>query len=642
MRQAARTSMKRRQFKRERGSARAAVALIAALFALAALIFFFSRSPGADEKAERAPAAPSSSPASASERAVVPELESAPASVPRQVVDDPAAPEARALEPEPPPALFWCRVVADESGAPLSGARATFDNGADPEATSDALGLFSWPIEPNRIRRLHVRLAGRAPRFVMTRTAHANRAEALEVRMSLGCAIDARIIPGCAPIEAGLSLSAQVPGSALHDLTDERRFGDFGASFSAPFTLDGRALLAELPARAAIEVSVLDADYFAVTESQTIVLEPGETRVLEIELRTGVTLSVRVVDQHDTVVRDRLLWLVRQPQTPPEQRDACYFEFADLGSAFAHQTTNADGLAVFDDVPPGIWWLGPAKEDPNPERAGELVAALATRIELDQRREQEVTLQVHRGLYLRGRIVDSSGAAVARAFVGCEHESIAGHVTGDVGADGRFELGPVASGVHLVRAIPHGVFLPPEPVRSEAGGSEILITLARGGVLSGRVVDAAIGTGTRADLMCSRGGNSAPTLASIGDEGAFRFSGLEPGTYTVVARTPDGRAGYVADVAIATEGARDDLRIELSPAARLQLRRSGGPERASIAIRIADAIVFTEELPRGVQRELFVPAAALSVSLTIGAEPPRVRTVETRAGATAEVVFELD
>src|SRR6185295_16793593 len=99
---------------------------------------------------------------------------------------------------------------------------------------------------------------------------------------------------------------------------------------------------------------------------------------------------------------------------------------------------------------------------------------------------------------------------------------------------------------------------------------------------------------------CGRVGAALFPFGSFGPDGRFEFSGLEPGRYTISATTQDGRAGRLEGVELGGAQERTDLRIELGPAARLTLRRKGGPRNVEYVLRIGDAPVLSGSLADGV------------------------------------------
>jgi len=439
-----------------------------------------------------------------------------------------------------------------------------------------------------------------------------------------------------------MRLVVAAPGASMDELS-AGEVGPRGGGAVERFDADGRALAGELVPRAPLAVSLAGEFGFRWTLPEPVVLEPGETRRLDLDPGSFARLVVTVIDTHGAPAGDVELWLTRRPSIPAERGQSVYFQYGDEQSAYAKRMTNHEGLAVFEQVAPGAWWIGPARTDtPPPEQRDAAVAAVARPVELHAGEfERKIDLTVERGAYLFGRVVDPSGRPIPRATVGCEHETLAGYLTADV-LRGEFVLGPVAGGVHLVRAVPHGVYLAPPPARAIAGDPPLEIVLVQGCTLAGTVVDAASGAGVRADLACGSPELGEPKLASIGDDGRFELTGVEAGTYCILARTRDGRAGMTTGIALSANASRSESRIEVSAATRLTVRRRGGGEHATVELRVGRAALVREDLPDGVSREWSLPAGSWELALLIGTDPPTVRAVETRLGATAEVVFELE
>lgn len=617
---------------------------------VAFLVLHAARNEGGEREATAGardePARPAIEPGASSARAPVPVRE--PVETGADAAHAPVEREDFAGEaPEAPQTSFGARVVDDGSGAPLAGARVRpvgeSEGSRGRKVLTDGSGAFRWEVRAPP-EELEVRAEDYAPRFLWARADATAGAAPVEVRLLRAAALVAQLAG--APAPGTLRLRVSTPRGFLHDRAQDRDLAP-DVVLEAAFDADGRAELAGLVPRAPLALEVQGPAGLLLRVAEPLVLEPEESRAVELDLAAGMRVPVRCLDQRGTPVAGLELLLTRAPQNPVEEKDACYFHGGDLAAGFARQRTNESGRAAFPDVPPGIWWIGPAppglEELDSPREPDEAVPPLATRFELAPRTgEHELVLRLERGLYLRGRLIDSAGNAVSRAFVGAEHETLGGFVTGDVGPDGTFSLGPVAPGVHRLRALPHGVYLEPEPVRCEPDGSEVVIELVPGGKLAGLVVDASTGAPARADVVCSRPGAAFDPHGSFGDDGRFEFSGLAAGTYAVAAHTQDGRAGLVQALELAAGAARSDLRIELHEAARLALRRTGGPERVEFVLRIGAAVVGRGPLDRGVDQHWFVPAARVSVTLVAHDSVLGEREVEARPGATNEAFFELE
>ena len=541
------------------------------------------------------------------------------------------------------PMWFVGRIVDETSGAPIAGAFVGFADASvdDRTATTDASGVFRWSLRKQR-EALPVSAAGYAHAQVWA-GATSDGAAPVEIRLLRLAALVARL---AAPRD-GLRLRVHTSGEARH-VSEDGRSLPLQRQVEVPFAADGRARLDALVPRIPLRLEVFGPRGLVRALPDPVVLEPGECRSIEIP-SDGVRLSVRCLDQNERPVASLGLLLTRSPQAAAavERQISCYLTDGDAAASFANARTDEDGRAEFEGVPAGEWWIGP----PRPDLAGldlprapeEALAPLATAFELtDAERERELVLHVERGRYLRGRLVDPAGAPVSRAFVGAEHATLGGFVTGDVADDGTFALGPVAAGVHLVRAIPHGTFVAPEPVRAEPDGPEIVIELRPGAALAGHVVDARTGAPARADVVCSRPSADFAPHGSIGDDGRFAFSGLEAGTYAVAARTADGRAGLARGLTLAPGARLDDVRVELAPAAHLALRRTHGPKQVTLELRLDEAVLANDTLDAGVERQWFVPAGRVTVTLSSADTTLAERIVDARAGERCEVVFELE
>ena len=164
---------------------------------------------------------------------------------------------------------------------------------------------------------------------------------------------------------------------------------------------------------------------------------------------------------------------------------------------------------------------------------------------------------------IRGQVIDAaSGAPIRRAGVrvfgsGITPDTQIGAVTDD---DGRFEIRDLAAGKFTLSATKSGFVSgtagqprpsPPPVVElvDKQIADKVVLRLARGGVIVGRVMDEAgepaVGVEVRA--LQYRYGPGGRTLDGGGfgmfrtdDLGAFRVYGLTPGQYVVTARPNDG------------------------------------------------------------------------------------------------------
>ncbi len=205
--------------------------------------------------------------------------------------------------------------------------------------------------------------------------------------------------------------------------------------------------------------------------------------------------------------------------------------------------------------------------------------------------------KVDAGAALRGRVQDASGAAVPGASLWAAPADNAGRGQQAFAAavsdpsDGSFELAGLLPGRYDVHVSAEGFVEsvpPPQATIPEAGDGDITLTLQRGGVIEGRVVDehgqAVAGATVRVSGLRWR--NSAST----GDDGHFRIDAVEAGEHRVFAsedwqaqmRAPGSSDDDIQGERVTVrdgEAARVELRVE-SQSGRIRGRvvdDTGGP-----------------------------------------------------------------
>jgi len=145
--------------------------------------------------------------------------------------------------------------------------------------------------------------------------------------------------------------------------------------------------------------------------------------------------------------------------------------------------TAEDGVALFDEVPAGIYEVRAQTE--------EAIAEPYEGLELSRGEERRLFVALETGRAIMGRVVDAaSGAPIAGARVSCTEEALsAAPRVAQTGADGTFLVEPVLERSHYVNVRADG-YVPRLGLAVTGGDPELVVTLHRGATIRGRVVDA--------------------------------------------------------------------------------------------------------------------------------------------------------
>lgn len=194
------------------------------------------------------------------------------------------------------------------------------------------------------------------------------------------------------------------------------------------------------------------------------------------------------------------------------------------------------------------------------------------------------------GVPVAGTVIDrDTEQPVPNAYVSARpRESTAAPVGGTsmTGSDGRFlmELEP---GEYRVMAGSDGYAGEKTDLTVDAGGvPDLRLSLARGGSITGRVVDHA-GRGVGGLYVNASSGEGVQRYGGMGQtlpDGSFRIDGLAAATYVVVAQSDLGGFGMRSGVSVGQEG----ITLTLRPGGRVQVRvrEPDGTPAAKAYVRI--------------------------------------------------------
>jgi protocatechuate 3,4-dioxygenase beta subunit len=399
----------------------------------------------------------------------------------------------------------------------------------------------------------------------------------------------------------------------------------------------GTCSFPELPPDVPLHVELTRDGEKAKRDLPPLSLSPGDAREVVWTIGSGALLEGTVVDQRGQIVRDRAIWLQRADVDTPR-----FFQPFHSGEEIEETKTDAEGRFAFRDVRHGRWWVGPAAERGSQRDVGEAaIAPLAEVIEIPEgATRQEISLQVSRGIYIRGRVVDPAGAAVPQTFLRATADFATWLLMARTGENGTFTLGPLAPGLYSLIASgrPHA---DSEKVEARAGDDDVVVQLRAGGIMSGTVVDSATGRGGAAKLTFAIQGASAGARAVDTDaEGAFRMEGLTPGIYDVAACSSGKRAGLLRGVSVLAGAETPSVVVTVVPGAVLRMKYAGADHAIGYRVLDAETVVAWDGIVSGDSKEIVVPAGRLVIESRSRSGWTDTKTVELSVGQELEIVLD--
>ena len=559
---------------------------------------------------------------------------------------------------------WFGRVVADDDGRPIAGAvvdlrtgdhayqppgemtptGALLDAGKPPETTvaSDAEGRFmlafkSW-------RQLHARIVapGRAVLYCDLAQGHETFEKALELRLRPSAGLEVRVVDGAGGAISGVAVRASTHAYHLQRKRDQWVSAPDPA-WESPTGADGRARFVDLPAGAPLTIELVRDRKVVRRDVDSVTLAPGEDEAIVVALGGGARIRGRIVDQDGKPVVKHDVWL-----NPAAATYGARFQGHE--QVRAKTRSDANGEFAFDDVAPGEWAVGPAPKN-RYGRSRKAVendfAPIAKAVSIAPgSTEVVVVVETHRGLVIRGRVVDPAGKAAGGGTVHARASDGQSAPYAQVDEDGSFVLGPLTPGEYHLSAYPSHMTATSrsEEVLASPGELEVVLRLRPGGKVSGTIVDRASGKPCDGEVTISpsdAGTDWSGIQMTTSREGKFELGGLALRTYTVAVRVPDGRCGSAAGIALSEAAATPTVEIAVEPGATLRVRCEGTQGSASFQVHSNGVCFGFDGVEAGSVSEQAIPAGTIVVRTFVGVNlPPAEQTVEIAKGETREVVVQ--
>jgi hypothetical protein len=582
--------------------------------------------------------------------------------------------------------LRVCGVVLDaDGGAPIAGATAEayiVDAGAASSASDEAAP--GRAREPKRARAYASATADAAGRFVLdvpswrdsyvrvsakqfsaalseTDDEHDTADKPLEFRLTRNAVLHAHVLDEMDEPIPGVQVAAHVDSYRL--ASEPKRIG--AALVSAPDEAwhattngDGDCVLESLPTGVVLHAQLEIGGRVRGKPFDISALTPGETTV-QWRVDLGCELAGVVLDDHDAPVAKLSVWIAPKASVREGGMERVY-EASARGSwhGYSHEdasawaTTDENGRFLFRDVSAGPWCIG-FERDPtaSPRDLAREFVPDGQRLEIARgARHQDVTVHLKHGEYIRGKVLEASGAPPESFSVmtapGAAMECPIFYNTNELGAGyrariengGVFELGPLPHGEYELTACSYPWPAQPRsvPVRAYAktGDADVVLRLGKRAMISGRVIDAS----TREAVVASVEAN-ARLMAESTYSGSFAFESVFTGPLDLIATARGGLIGVLHVANVESRQEVSDLEIAVSRGATLQLRYDGPKDQCSVNVLSGDVLIARMRLSKAQAKPLLVPSGAVVVHVSKkGSNATNEQTVDVQAGEDREVV----
>jgi hypothetical protein len=400
------------------------------------------------------------------------------------------------------------------------------------------------------------------------------------------------------------------------------------------FDDEGYVTIESLPPGVPFTVEIWSSGVRLLRDPAPLVLEAGKAASREWRLGAGCLVRGHVVDQDGEAVPGQVLWISQRGLFLETAERRATFYRSDKDEVSKSVTTAVDGSFSIPDVSPGNWWLGVAAEYHSWEVSAldlRAIPPIAEHVEIREGDSStEVTLRVHRGIFISGQMVDpdgkpASGFIMARSMI----PGLVGHEDSQSRSDGTFALGPLEPGDYEVSAYPtpfrnEGITLAPStPMVVAAGRDDVRIELLRGGTIRPKAVRATTGKEVPA-AFCLAASTNPTILHGCGNYSPntlTQITGLPPDTYDLAAITPDGMTGCLRSVVLGAGQVLEDLRVPVEPGARVSLRYLGHePEYAQVGLWIGTTYFGGDGIHEGTTRTMVAPRGKVIVRWKAGNE----------------------
>jgi hypothetical protein len=554
---------------------------------------------------------------------------------------------------------FWGRVVSAEDGLPIKGVRVErlhrivfsdlreHTKAANESLTSDDRGLFeirtaSWML----IRGMRLTSEGTGSGLFEVEAGHETPDKALLLKLHRSATIQAHVFdsrPGPEPIQVHVSVPYYEMSVAEASSVSSELFGKECDNWHEVCDAGGRCTIHGLPSGAPLLAKILRGQKVVLEIPDVPPLDPGEERAVEWRIGGGAVVHGRVVDQRGEPVAGRELWLLQRVISVTEKEvEPTYLILSDRESVIARATTDESGGFRFNDVASGHWWLGVAPESGGEHIPAERdVAPIATELDITSSEiDHPIDLKAFLGIVIQGTVQQPDGSPARQSQVEArlgKYVAVASVATND---QGGFSLGPLGPGELTVEASMHGEYVASDPVVARAGDTGLVLHLKAGGSLSVTILDRTSRSQVQGTLYVSNHSQNAdPEVGFLSGKGdRFRFDGMVPGVYDLVAVTNAGAIGVARGVLVEAGTKPVEVVVETEPGSRLRLTYEGSDEGAYFTLHSGEAMMGGVNIRRGESATIPVLPGRVRIR-DHSVDPPQDHEVVVKAGEECSLVL---
>ena len=348
----------------------------------------------------------------------------------------------------------------------------------------------------------------------------------------------------------------------------------------------GRFEFVDLPSNAHFEVSVRSDGRLLWHDPEPLRLLPGESRTVDWKIGAGSTIRARATEETGGPAAG-----IQFALDVLGQRGKRYTQ-GFLTDDARTAVTDEYGIAIFQDVTAGSWWLGVRSEqprlsevDPTGREASQRAPAdVLFEVDVtDADAEIEVPVTIYRGYYISGRLFDWKGSPF-EGYVSAWSDELGSKLT-ETSRDGEFRIGPLRPGAYTVTARARDNHVPGDPLVARTGDRDVRLQLVRGSSLEGRIVDRDTGAAVAASTTYSPAGGLGRRTSTPAEPGRLSIDQIRPGPFSLLVKTTDGRVAIYRSEGLEPGETREGVRIAVGERTHLDVHYGGAHKLVFVVLR---------------------------------------------------------